>query len=385
MPGLPPLSFDKASPLIGEIYDAALEPASWPDVLPRIAAFVGGHGASLAAKANDSEKSSDIFFTIGLPDGPFAASYLERYSALDPCTTAYFLSEPGRILATCDAIDYDDFRASRIYREWVAPQELVDCAVAILDKSATSLAMFSVFRHARDGLVDREVRARLGMLVPHLQRAARIMRLIECKTDEAAALAETLDSLRTAVFLVDGAGRICHANESARAMLGDGDAVCVVNGRLATRERQATQALADLCAAASEARRRFGAEGRAISFTSQRGERQVAHVLPLSTGTKQRMGCDHMAVAAVFVQKSDAPFSPPAFQALAEAYALTVSELRVLLAIAERGGAADVAETLGIGEATVRTHLHRLFAKTGTSRQSDLVRLAARFASPLAK
>jgi DNA-binding CsgD family transcriptional regulator len=31
----------------------------------------------------------------------------------------------------------------------------------------------------------------------------------------------------------------------------------------------------------------------------------------------------------------------------------------------------------------VKTHLHRVFAKTGASRQADLVKLAAGFSSPL--
>jgi DNA-binding CsgD family transcriptional regulator len=47
-------------------------------------------------------------------------------------------------------------------------------------------------------------------------------------------------------------------------------------------------------------------------------------------------------------------------------------------------GAPEVAEALGIGEGTVKTHLKRLFAKTGTRRQADLVKVVAGFASPLA-
>jgi hypothetical protein len=36
-----------------------------------------------------------------------------------------------------------------------------------------------------------------------------------------------------------------------------------------------------------------------------------------------------------------------------------------------------VAEVLGIGEGTVKTHLHHLFQKTGASRQAELVKLVA--------
>jgi DNA-binding CsgD family transcriptional regulator len=57
--------------------------------------------------------------------------------------------------------------------------------------------------------------------------------------------------------------------------------------------------------------------------------------------------------------------------------------LRVLLAIVEIGGVPEVAEALGIGDTTVRTHLGHLFEKTGAKRQADLVKLIAGFSSPL--
>jgi DNA-binding CsgD family transcriptional regulator len=56
-----------------------------------------------------------------------------------------------------------------------------------------------------------------------------------------------------------------------------------------------------------------------------------------------------------------------------------------LLALFDAGGVSEIAEVLNISEATTKTHLHRLFAKTGTERQADLVKLVAGFAGPLAK
>jgi DNA-binding CsgD family transcriptional regulator len=58
-------------------------------------------------------------------------------------------------------------------------------------------------------------------------------------------------------------------------------------------------------------------------------------------------------------------------------------ELRVLLAIVEVGGVPEVSETLGVGEGTVKTHLKRLYQKTGARRQADLVKLFAGYTSPL--
>ena len=43
---------------------------------------------------------------------------------------------------------------------------------------------------------------------------------------------------------------------------------------------------------------------------------------------------------------------------------------------------AETCDALGIGEPTVKTHLTHLFAKTGTDRQSDLMRLAMSALAP---
>ena len=68
---------------------------------------------------------------------------------------------------------------------------------------------------------------------------------------------------------------------------------------------------------------------------------------------------------------------------IAKAYKLTPTELRVLLAIVEVGGGPEVAEALGIADGTVKSHLSRLFEKTGARRQADLVKLVAGFSTPL--
>jgi DNA-binding CsgD family transcriptional regulator len=55
-----------------------------------------------------------------------------------------------------------------------------------------------------------------------------------------------------------------------------------------------------------------------------------------------------------------------------------------MLANVDIGGVPEVAAALGVAETTVKTHLSRLFEKTGAGRQADLVKLVAGFSTPLA-
>jgi len=47
------------------------------------------------------------------------------------------------------------------------------------------------------------------------------------------------------------------------------------------------------------------------------------------------------------------------------------------------GNQTQAADMLGIGEPTVRTHLQRIFSKTGTSKQTELLALFLRTAPPV--
>ena len=67
----------------------------------------------------------------------------------------------------------------------------------------------------------------------------------------------------------------------------------------------------------------------------------------------------------------------------ARLYGFTPAEERVLGAIMEMGGVAQVASMLGISNSTVQTHLEHLFDKTGCRRQSDLVKLIAGYEPPM--
>jgi DNA-binding CsgD family transcriptional regulator len=77
--------------------------------------------------------------------------------------------------------------------------------------------------------------------------------------------------------------------------------------------------------------------------------------------------------------------TPSALETLAKLYGLTGSEVRVLQGIVDIGGIPKVAKSLGISEGTTKTHLKGLFAKTGTHRQADLVKLVAGVAGPFHK
>jgi DNA-binding CsgD family transcriptional regulator len=70
-------------------------------------------------------------------------------------------------------------------------------------------------------------------------------------------------------------------------------------------------------------------------------------------------------------------------EAFARLYGLTGAELKVLLALAPGQTAREAASALGVREPTIKTHLQRIYEKTGMIRRSELVRLLLSHAPPL--
>jgi DNA-binding CsgD family transcriptional regulator len=367
-------------PLIGGIYDSALNPDAWNAVLPRIGAFVGGSSGGLFAH-HSSRRSGNVFYEFGT-DPDFRQLYLEKYMTMDPMFGTYFVLDVGEVFSTSTVMSHAEFLQSRFYKECIRPQGWIDNVCVYLDRTPEGHAGFSLFRHEREGLADEPARERLRLLVPHLRRAVLIGKLIEFKTAQAATFVDALDGLSAGMMFVDSSGRITHANAAGRAMIVDGDVLRASLGRLVASDPDANRALRDIFLAAASGDAAIGVSGVAVPLVARGGERYVAHVLPLSSGARRNAGVSYAAAAALFVQKAAlATRSPP--EAIAKTYRLTPMEVRVLLAIVEVGGVPQVAQTLGIGESTVKTHLKRLYEKTGARRQADLVKLFAGYTNPL--
>ena len=110
----------------------------------------------------------------------------------------------------------------------------------------------------------------------------------------------------------------------------------------------------------------------------------MANVLPLTSGARRAAGTRYSAVAAVFIAEAGRQGTLP-YDMIAQRYQLTAAELRVLFGIVEIGGVPEVAAAFGVADATIKTHVSRLYEKTGTGRQADLVRLVAGFSMPVAR
>jgi DNA-binding CsgD family transcriptional regulator len=374
---------DELSRVIGDIYDASLDPALWPTAIESICGYVGAASASLHSQDSVSRATDALFWWGRESSAPhFFKSYQEKYGKINPIFPGIIFFDLELPVAVPDVISCEEFVRTRFFREWLAPQGLMDGLFSNLEKGATSCALFTAMRHAEQGEVDDRMRRRFELITPHVRRAMLIGNVIDLHRVEAAALADSLDELASGMFIVDQTGRIIHANLSAHRLIAEANVLRASNGRIAALDPRDSQNLLDIFTIAQSGDAAVGKKGIAMPLTARTGERYVAHILPLTSGARRKAGVSYAATAAMFVRKAalDLP-SPP--EALANEFKLTPAEVRVMFAIAEIGGVPEVAPVLGISDQTVKTHLHRIYEKTATKRQADLVKLLASYSGRL--
>jgi DNA-binding CsgD family transcriptional regulator len=311
--------------------------------------------------------------------GPPVALFEPIYPAAEPL----FLGDIEQPIAITELKPFDELTQTEIYRQWAQPQGFVDFISAVLDRTTISAAIFGVFRHERNGIVDDRARRQMRLIAPHIRRAVLIGRMFEFKAAEVATFVDTLNGLSTGMYLVDAGGRLIHVNAAGSAILAASDILSSAGGRLVACDARVQRTLRDVFAAAGHGDAALGVKGIAVPLIGKDGERYVAHALPLTSGARRRAGIDRVAVAALFVRRA-ALVASSTSQVIGETFRLTPTELRVLLAIVEVGGIPEVATAFGVADTTVRSHVNRLFEKTGVTRQADLVKLVAGYTTPLA-
>ena len=205
------------------------------------------------------------------------------------------------------------------------------------------------------------------------RQAVAISDALNLTTIRSDALEATLNALTSGVYLTDRHGRIVFMNRAAKRQVDTGNAIRVANSHLAPIDHKARLALDRAIDEATGDEADLPTSGFTIALPAGDNAGLIATVLPLARWEPQSGAFSGMV--AIFVQD---PIVMPPFipgQAFAELYGLTTSELRVLLAMVPGLSVKEAAEVLGIGENTAKTHLQHIHSKTGTSKQTALMRL----------
>jgi DNA-binding CsgD family transcriptional regulator/PAS domain-containing protein len=368
------------SELVGLIYDCALDPALWPEAIRGICVATSCTAGALdvrdmntgATRIQQHWNISPEFLERMLQYGPEIAEIVSTV----PDLYTRPLDEPLWVTRDVPAMF-----SSRYYHEWIKPQRIVDAIQLNMLRQRDRFGSLALSRHEHVGIASERDLAICRLLAPHIRRAVTVSNALDMQAVTLSTFEASLDLIATGVVLVDADARIVHANRAAQAMLQAGSPIRSDRGELRALMPETTTALRAAIARAAGSEAAIGGAGIGVPAPQADGAPSLIHVLPLMSGDV-RARIAPRAIAALFITPAvDGIGAPPA--ALAALFDLSPAEMRTLDRLVAGDTLAEAAQALGVALATVRTHLAHIFEKTGTSRQAELIRLAAKFAPPI--
>jgi PAS domain-containing protein len=237
--------------VLGAIYEAALAPERWSEVLRALTRLAGGVGSTLVAW-NMAEDRPILVEAAGEFHDNEAGQrlYAEHYGALD-LTRRLALPHPvGSTFLCHEHIGEAEVRASEYYNDFLIPQGGRFTIGVLLVRTDRVMASCGTHRGLRQGPFGDSERALFERLAPYLRRALRIQEVLAlAETRERAALA-ALDRLPCAAFVLDRRGRVLTENTAARTLAASGPGLRLRHGMLVC-DRAETQARLDAALAAA--------------------------------------------------------------------------------------------------------------------------------------
>jgi DNA-binding CsgD family transcriptional regulator len=188
-------------------------------------------------------------------------------------------------------------------------------------------------------------------------------------------LCAAFDELGIAVLILSMSGRVLLANLAAKGMLNKSWPLRVVDGHLQAAD-QTTDA---------EIRHAIESLGQQNTNTNE----YAVCLVKYSEEQCGALGCFRLLRLSGEAQPAIGLFitetrqqSHYSIDGFAEAYKLSKAEARTLKAFVETQAPAEAAARLNVAVSTVKSHIRKIFHKTNTSRQADLLRLVESCRTP---
>lgn len=374
------LSFHEFSELLQFAYAGASEPVPWQSFLQRIGHLLKANWVSLALRAPTLDRHGLV---LAWKDGypvRMATNYNQYAYAIDP-----FVHLPlDQVLSMDEVIEADALRHCEFYKQFLEPEDIgqmlgFDFHAAPQDASATlpGMSIACHFRVCRPGNAlrfasrDREL---LRMLLPHLKVAVHWHSQNDALLSERELYAVTVDRMLMGMVILDETGAIFKTSATAQEVLAEADGITLADGSLRLayehENRRLKRLIHDSLAIAK--RRRPGiAEAMAVTRPSGRTRLGVVvRAIPHSAWAEGK----RRPTVAVMIRDPERK-SEGTHEILRKLYELTAAESVLALKLANGLTLDEASEALDIRKNTARAHLRSIFAKTGVTRQTMLVRL----------
>jgi DNA-binding CsgD family transcriptional regulator len=365
------ISETKASGLLGTLYEAAVQPELLPIFVRDFCREAGGEQAWLLR--HDFKRNTVGIDALHNVDDTALDLYGRHYFSVDEWFKHGFkrfrtgLCSEGQLLCSDDILLRSEF-----YNDYLRQHSMFYKFFGNVVRNDTTMITLSIVRDFDQGSFAKPEVDMMEFFMPHLQRAmqlkARMCEIMLLNSQMELAL----DQLSQGAMFVNAQGYVRLMNKAAARIMTARDGLLLDRGHLFAAKASESAQLRNLLRQSILTMTKKGIWAGGNLLISRRS-RSPLHVMvsPFSPPESLRQA---QPVVIVFVNDPERHVLPRP-NLLQRAYRLTPAEANQAVLLAEGKSLKEVAEAQHVSLHTVRHHLNRIFAKTGTRRQSDLVRL----------
>jgi DNA-binding CsgD family transcriptional regulator len=363
---------DQLLRLIERVYAAPGSIEGWQDFLNDLYTSFHGSGASFISHDFTLHQAA-VSVTAGFAPEDIQ-TYVAHWAELDPwaCSPAVRRLPPGSVAVGEQLVTHAEMKRTAFYNDFGRHYDVVRCITGTIEIEERRVSVLSVNRSEKTPSFGPEETTLLNALMPHLQRALQIHRRLVNAQALADGSTTALDLVAHGILLLDTAGRVTFANRTAEEVLRARDGLTIHHKELFGARESDTTALRTAIAAAMGGSNGPGAGG--LVLVGRPSGRSPLRVLVAPVAQRHVLMGSAGAAACMFITDPERRAVPPAAH-LQRAFGLSTAETRVAMALLDGENVERLSDRLCISRNTARTHLRRLFGKTDTTRQADLIRV----------
>jgi DNA-binding CsgD family transcriptional regulator len=361
---------------LAPLHEAPQDPAAWNRALVALRAAIPCEQGALVERTGDGAAPS-----LGLVAGTdprFVAEYEREFHRLDPFASAPVVARLhalGRAALSAEVVRDQDLQGSAYYHHFLSRfGDLFHGVGGALSLGEQTSAQVWLLRPRGRAFAEGD-RARMDVFFAHARVALRQRRwLMQVERERNAALG-WMDCWNDATFVLDSQGAVVIANVMAEKLLHAGELFALRQGRLVpARNGDPDWLQGALREVIGAGRRHDATPSHCLTLPARPGQPALYAVLTLLPSAPDR---GHAALPQVALILRDLQQSVPRFhpEQLHDLFGFTAAEARVANALLGGQSVEDIARQGQVRCDTIRAHVKRMLAKTGSRRQSDLQKL----------
>jgi DNA-binding CsgD family transcriptional regulator len=362
-----------ADPLVEKIYSATLQPDLWSAVLDGLAERVGAVGSALFIQRNGNWLGWRASRSLEPAASELTAQFIFADKPLPQRLKD--MNRPG-FVADHEICEAEEFKQYAFYKGFCEPCGLLHTAATVINLPMHDLLFLFTTRAKDRSPFSVEELDHLNVFRPHIARAG--MLTARLGFEKMRSFTDAFSSISLPAVIIDPDCNIIAKNsridECAGFIKQRSDAVLEFNSPGSTKILKETAKLLD---------KRISSSAKSIPIASPDDAHAIAHIIPV--GSEYAGFFDWQSVSSKFFHSACCsviitPVSPthgPDKALLRALFDLTPAEIKVAEEILHGHNTGKIAGSLGVTQETVRTHLKRIFMKTGVQSQAQLVSVLA--------